>query len=244
MYDVPKLTIEIGDLMADLAPVSRNNLSQLVYSELRGALMNGQYSPGERLRIADLAEGLGTSITPVREAIFRLVSEQALSMTAATSISVPELDLPTIREIQLMRVLLEGAAAEAATSRISDKEIEQLERMQEQFIKASASNPREGAKRNRQFHFQLMAAAKLPSLTVVVESLWVRMGPLLATFHAQVPKRNIYNDEHPHYRALQGLKSRNPNVVRQAMEEDIRWGERVLSEWLSGRSVDEIYASV
>lgn len=228
--------------MAELAPVSKTNLSQRVHAELRNALMNGQYVPGERLRIAELAEGLGTSITPVREAIFRLVSEQALTMSAATSITVPELDLPTIQEIQLMRVLLEGAAAGQAARRITPKEIDALERTQEQFIKASASNPREGAKRNRQFHFQLMAAARLPNLYATVETLWVRMGPLLATFHAEVPKRNIYNDQHPHFRALQGLRARDADMARQAMEEDIRWGERVLTEWMSGRPVDEVYA--
>jgi DNA-binding GntR family transcriptional regulator len=63
-----------------LKTIEKENLSSRVYSEIRNALMNGQYEPGERLRISALAEQLGVSITPVREAIFRLVSEQGLEM--------------------------------------------------------------------------------------------------------------------------------------------------------------------
>ena len=228
--------------MTELAKVEKQNLSQRVYVEIRNALMNGQYAPGSRLRIAELAEILGTSITPVREAIFRLASEQALDVAAATSICVPELDLPTVREIQLMRGLLEGAAAAEAARRITRKEIEHLEKLQDQFIKASASNPRDASRRNRDFHFGLLAAAKLPSLSAVVEILWVRMGPLLNTFHSQVPKRNIFNSSHPHYRVLEGLKAKDPELARKAIQEDIQWGERVLTEWMNGRSLEQIYA--
>lgn len=228
--------------MAELGKVEKQNLSQRVYVEIRNALMNGQYAPGERLRIAELAGTLGTSITPVREAIFRLASENALQVTAATSIVVPELELDTVREIQLMRGLLEGAAAAEAAKKITPKEIEQLERIQEQFIKASATNPRDAARRNRDFHFALMGAARLPSLYTVVEALWVRMGPLLNTFHAEVPKRNIFTDAHPHFKVLQGLRAKNSKMASQAIQEDIHWGERVLTEWMSGRAVDKIYA--
>jgi DNA-binding GntR family transcriptional regulator len=228
--------------MAELGRVEKQNLSQRVYVEIRNALMNGQYAPGSRLRIAELSELLGTSITPVREAIFRLASEQALDVTAATSIAVPELDLATVREIQLMRGLLEGAAAAQAARQITRKEIEHLEKIQEQFIKASATNPKDAARRNRDFHFELMAAARLPSLSAVVETMWVRMGPLLNTFHAKVPKRNIFNSNHPHYKVLEGLKAGDPEMASKAIQEDIRWGERVLTEWMNGRSVEEIYA--
>lgn len=228
--------------MAELSRVEKQNLSQRVYAEIRGALMNGQYAPGERLRISTLAEELGTSITPVREAIFRLASEKALEITAATSIVVPQLDQDSVREIQLMRQLLEGTAAARAARRAGPADIEHLEQLQKQFIKASATNPRDAAKRNRDFHFALMALARLPNLYTVVEAMWVRMGPLLNTFHAQVPRRNIFNDQHPHFRVLQGLRSGDAEMAEKAIAEDILWGERVLIEWMNGRSVDKIYA--
>lgn len=228
--------------MATYLHVDKDNLSQRVYTEIRSALMNGMYVTGERLRIGVLAEAFGTSNTPVREAIFRLVSEQALEVTAATSISVPKLSVATVSEIQLMRSLLEGVTAGEAARKASKKEIGQLEKIQEQFVKASATSTDDAVKRNREFHFELMAISRLPNVLAVVESLWVRMGPLMNTFHTQVPKQNIYNESHPHYKVIEGLKHRNPDLATSAIREDIQWGERVLTEWMNGRSVENIRA--
>ena len=63
-----------------MAKIESGSLSARIYSELRRALIAGDYSPGERLKMQDLAVELGTSVTPVREACLRLVSEQALEL--------------------------------------------------------------------------------------------------------------------------------------------------------------------
>ncbi|RQT01293.1 GntR family transcriptional regulator [Burkholderia contaminans] len=229
--------------MKPLARVEKSNLSSRIYEEIRSRLMNGQYAPGDRLRINDLAEKLGTSITPVREAIFRLVSEQALEMTAATSIVVPVLDADTVAEIQLMRRLLEGAAAEQAAQRITPKEIRHLSLTHDEFIEAVAVSPSEAAERNRDFHFELMAAARMPTLSATVETMWVRMGPLLHTFHSHLPRREISNRSHPHYRVLAALRKGDPEGASRAIQEDIEWGQRVLLEWMAERERSEVAAT-
>jgi len=228
--------------MTELVRVEKQNLSQKVYARIRDALMNGQYQPGDRLRISELAASLGTSITPVREAVFRLASEQALEIIAATSVFVPKLDMATVHEIQLMRSLLEGAAAAEAAKRITPEEVDALAVIQECFIKASSTDARDAAKRNRDFHFGLLNAAHLPSLSAVVETLWVRMGPLLNTFHATVPSQSIYVDSHPHYKVLEGLRKGDADMAAAAIREDIQWGERVFMAWMSGRSVANVRA--
>lgn len=228
--------------MAELARMEKQNLSQRAYAQIRGALMNGQYQPGDRLRISELAQVLGTSITPVREAVFRLASEQALEVVAATSIFVPKIDVETVHEIQLMRSLLEGAAAAEAARRITPEKLDALIAIQEQFIKAATTDPRDAAKINRDFHFGLLSAAQLPNVATVVEALWVRMGPMLSMFHATVPPRSIYVDNHPHYKVLEGLKTRNPEMTSTGIREDIQWGERVFVAWMSGRSVANVHA--
>src|SRR5690606_21815594 len=106
--------------------VAKENLSAQLYAQLRRALMDGLLSPGERLTIASVAEQFGTSITPVREAIFRLVSERALEMRAATSIHVPRLDPGQLREIQAIRIQLEGTAAARAAEVITPEQIGEL----------------------------------------------------------------------------------------------------------------------
>ena len=63
-----------------LSPVGRETLHDRVYAELRRSLIHGMFDAGEMLRIQDVAERLQTSTMPVREALGRLVSEQALEV--------------------------------------------------------------------------------------------------------------------------------------------------------------------
>lgn len=220
--------------MTHILPVEKGNLSSRTYEKIRDSLMNGAYAPGDRLRIAQLSAQLEISITPVREAIFRLVSEHALEMTAATSITVPALRPSTVSEIQLMRRLLEGAAAERGAQLATEQEIEELSTIHDKFITAVSVSPQEAARINREFHFKLMATARMESLYETVVGLWVRMGPLLFVFHSHLPKREISNDRHPHYRVLDALKKKDSEAASLAIKEDIAWGERVLLKWMDG----------
>ncbi|MNG78054.1 HTH-type transcriptional regulator McbR [compost metagenome] len=225
-----------------MARVDKGNLSSRVYDQVRGALMSGKYLPGDRLRVAELANLLGTSSTPVREAIFRLVSEHALEMRAATAITVPELEQTAVSEIQLMRMLLEGAAAEAAARFATPEQIASMETTHAAFIAAIPVSPREAASLNRKFHFELIAAARMPSLYGVVEGLWVRMGPLLHVFHNELTPSRDDLTNHPHYEVLEGLRSRDGVKTSNAIKRDIEWGRTVLLEWMNVRADEEIAA--
>ncbi|MFG1346210.1 GntR family transcriptional regulator [Xanthobacter autotrophicus DSM 431] len=216
--------------MAELRQVEKENLSARVYGRIRRALIDGQFEPGERLRISALAADLGTSITPVREAIFRLVSEQALEMKAATAIHVPLIDAARLKEIQLVRMELEGAAAERAAERITDKQLKRLEALQAEFVEVAA-NPKKASLKNRDFHFTLIEIAELPLLESIVENMWTLMGPLLGVFHATLSPREIAGQDHLHFEVLAALRARDPQAARQAIQQDIRLGLR-MEEWL------------
>lgn len=207
-----------------ITQVSKENLSARIYAQMRGALMDGQFEPGERLTISSLAEQFGTSITPVREAIFRLVSERALEMRAATAVHVPRLDAARLREVQLIRVELEGAAAERAAQIITEKQLAELTAIHERFLAAAAVDPAEASLCNRDFHFALLRVAGLPILEGIVENAWVLMGPFLRMFHVHIPKRQLSADEHLHHEVLEALRRRDAKGARAAIQDDIRWG--------------------
>jgi DNA-binding GntR family transcriptional regulator len=211
--------------------INRGNLSEQVYSGIRGSLMDGQYEPGDRLRISGLAEELGVSITPVREAIFRLVSDQALEMKAATAVHVRDLNPNELEEIQRIRFLLEGEAAGIAAERITAKELSALEDIQERFSKAAATDSRKASVLNRQFHFGVVAAAKQPLIMATVENMWTLMGPLLRTFHVTMPVRDLASLDHKHYAVLEGLRNKDAKQAKDALQADIRWGH-VMVDWL------------
>jgi DNA-binding GntR family transcriptional regulator len=207
-----------------LKPVEKENLSQQLYRQLRGALMDGQMAPGERLTIAGIAEQFGTSITPVREAIFRLVSERALEMRASTSINVPNLATRQLREIQMIRIELEGVAAGRAAELITPADLERLVAIQRDFLAAASDDPKRASLLNRDFHFAVLRLADLPILEGIVENMWVLMGPFLRIFHVRTPRRQLSEGEHKHHEILAALRRRDAAAARRAMEDDVRWG--------------------
>ncbi|MDB5614353.1 MAG: Transcriptional regulator, GntR family [Devosia sp.] len=209
-------------------PVIRDSLSTQIYNDLRGALMDGQYAPGQRLTISEVAEQYGTSITPVREAIFRLVSERALEMRAATSVQVPDLSPDSLREIQRIRMELEGLAVFTVASTINETELKVLRGINSEFIKAAATDPEKASVLNRDFHFALLKLAKMPLLEGICENMWVLMGPFLRTFHDRMPVRQISGEDHKHYDLLAALEVGDPERSRLSMQDDIRWGEEMV----------------
>ncbi|MCM2457850.1 GntR family transcriptional regulator [Rhizobium sp. CG4] len=209
-------------------PISRENLSTQLYGNLRNALMDGQYAPGQRLTISGVAEEYGTSITPVREAIFRLVSERALEMRAATSVQVPDLSPQSLREVQRIRVELEGVAAARAAELATKADIKALKAINAEFIKAAATSPERASVLNRDFHFAILRLAQLPILESICENMWVLMGPFLRTFHDRMPVRQLSGDNHKHYDLIAALEAGDAQASRAAMQEDILWGEEMV----------------
>lgn len=209
-------------------PISRENLSTQLYGNLRTALMDGQYAPGQRLTISGVAEEYGTSITPVREAIFRLVSERALEMRAATSVQVPNLSPQSLREVQRIRMELEGTAAARAAELATKADIKALKAINAEFIKAAAVSPAKASLLNRDFHFAILRLAQMPILESICENMWVLMGPFLRTFHDRMPVRQLSGDNHKHYDLIAALEAGDQERSRLAMQEDILWGEEMV----------------
>lgn len=224
--------------MGQLAKINKGNLSEQVYGTIRASLMDGRYTPGERLTIASLAEQLGVSITPVREAIFRLVSERALEMRAATSIHVRRLTAAELREIQIIRHHLEGEAAAQAAVKITAKALERLEKLQTEFTRSAATDPVEASELNREFHFALAEAAEMPMLLATIESMWAQMGPLIHLYHLNTPPRVLVSGDHGHYPVLRALAARDAAAARAAIQADIGVGT-VIVDWLEAKGATE-----
>lgn len=210
-------------------PLIKENLSEQIYRSLRLSLMDGEFRPGERLTISSVAEQYGTSITPVREAIFRLASEQALEVKAATSVIVPDLTSRDLREIVAIRKDLEGMAAYRVGQIATSAMIEELDAQNVTFIRAAASNPREAAQANRDFHFLILRFAEMPYVEAICENMWTLMGPFLRMFHEEMPVRRLTSDNHLHFRFIAALKAGDPPGARQAMQDDVSWSDELIT---------------
>jgi DNA-binding GntR family transcriptional regulator len=207
-------------------PLSRTSLSQQAYEEIKGFLMRGRLKPGQRLVSRALATDLGISTTPVREALFRLASEQALVLDRRNTVLVPDLRRSEYREIRDIRIELEGLAAERAAAEASAADIGYLSELQERHIGAQDTADLENALAiNEEFHFALCRVSKLPTLLKMVEMLWLKCGPTLNLFYTGPVWGRL---EHPHLDLIRCLRERNGPGAREAMRVDITEGARAI----------------
>ena len=208
-----------SEVTAVVTEASAERLSQRAYQAIRVALRSGELRPGQRLILRPLAAKLGLSATPVREALLRLVSEQALGLDERNSVLVPTLGAEELDELRELRIDLEGRAAAVVAERATAQQIQVLEAIQSRLRDAVAAGERnEALALNDAFHHEILARSNRPTLVKMVDALQVRFGPLnalLETFADPIA------DDHPHERLLESLRSRDPVGARAAIVADI-----------------------
>lgn len=219
----------------EFANFDRETLQEQIYRELRRALMSGAVRPGQALSNRTLAQMLGTSPMPVRDAIRRLVTERALERLPNRTIIAPDLTEQRISEVYKIRVALEGLATEQAAKNITKRDIDSLQSLEEEMEnllkKGDISTYIET---NWRFHFLIYAAAGLPQLMEIIEGLWLQIGPSISRQHPETHGETIFN----HHRAvIEALRKHNGKAARAAIVSDINEGEKALRESI-GRQVD------
>lgn len=116
---------------ARLVPIRLDNykpLRELVFESLREAIIQGRLKPGERLMEIQMADEMGVSRTPVREAIRKLELEGFVVMIPRKGAYVSGISVKDIVDVFEVRAALEALAAGLAAERITDEELEELER--------------------------------------------------------------------------------------------------------------------
>ena len=184
----------------------RENFTTRVYKQLREALMAGRFWPSQRLRIGELAVAMGVSQTPVREAIMQLVREGGLDIRSSQSITVANLSLSRYKELREVRLLLEGLATEKATPLITSAELARLGQLHQELIAAEKSGDYETATlANFHFHFLIYRASQMTDLVAILESVWLRNGPLLKYLYPYAPP--TYPGRHQHLTLMEALRA-------------------------------------
>jgi DNA-binding GntR family transcriptional regulator len=151
-----------------------------VYAGLKQALMNGDFVPGQRLVVRQIAESFETSPMPVREALKQLVSDEALFDHSNRGVIVPEATVQIISDLVRVRCTIEGSATEWAASTITPQELDQIEALNEK-MKACTTVETAGdyLAFNREFHFSIYRASRSSAIQPIIERMWLRVGPWL-----------------------------------------------------------------
>ena len=205
--------------------LDHTSLYETVYSQIALALIEGQLQPDDKVRIRALADQLGVSVTPVRDALLRLVKQGALEMRGLKDIRVPRMRIDQLQEVHLIRLRIEGLAAQLAASRIDRTSEVLLTRILEENETARTNGDRVAAvKLNRLFHAEIAKIAGMPTLQELIENMWLRMGPLIAAVYNAGGRAMISY----HYEILEALRKRDPVAAEAAIQADINATAEIL----------------
>ncbi|WP_058910129.1 FCD domain-containing protein [Entomohabitans teleogrylli] len=206
--------------MLELEKAQRMSLTMQVELRLKNALITGALKPGDRLITKEIAGQLGTSITPVREALLRLVSSGCLQVTPAQAFQVPDLRQERYREINGIRKNLETMAVTEAIKHITKEQLTHLQQLYQEFKDARENLQYEEAlHKNLKFRFTLYSHARMPTLLELIEQLWMRIGPgfsfLLPTPDSTAPAPHDYDA------LLEAIAAKDSNAAIRALSKTI-----------------------
>ena len=143
----------------------------LAYDQLRALILAGDLEPGSRLAQADLAERLGVSRTPVREALRRLAGEGLVDFHANRGFWTADIGLDAVLRRLEVRLIIEPGIARLASERRTDEHLGALSAAIDRETTAADSVIAHDA--SRDFHVELTRATGNPELERVLESLWI-----------------------------------------------------------------------
>jgi DNA-binding GntR family transcriptional regulator len=205
---------------------ARPTLAAHVVGRLRGLLIEGVLSPGEKVSLRTVADRLGVSMTPVREAVAQLIADRALEVLPNRAVRVPVMSLRQFRELTAIRIAIEGFATERAARERTAADLAALHRHDAAFRRQCGRrqpDPVVAVRANAAFHFAVYAAAGLPTLLPIIQGLWLRVGPVLnLDMRSSAARLVMGGAERCHADLLAAIEHRRARTARAALTRDIR----------------------
>jgi DNA-binding GntR family transcriptional regulator len=190
------------------------------YATLRQWVTVGRFLPGERLKIREVAEALGMGTMPVRAALLRLAAEGALTHSPNCGVSVPRLSRAEFDDVLQNRLLLEGEAAERGALRLSANDKTRLRALLALMAQALvARDAKAYLDANEAFHLVLYRAAGSPLLLSLIETVWLKVGPLSNQLFDDNAALGVLNDAHEDL--MCALDADDAAAARRALERDL-----------------------
>lgn len=206
------------ETLADLGVTTHEN----VYRELKERILFGGFKPGSAITLRGLAEALGVSPMPIREAVRRLIAERALEMQGNRRVLVPPMTPPKFEQIIFARQALEPELAARALGNLTKQTIARLAEIDDKVDQAMQTGDVEGYMRaNFNFHFAIYREARADMLLSLTESIWLQFGPFMRTAYGRLGTSTL--DDH-HQAALAAMRKRDLRALRTAISADIGQG--------------------
>jgi DNA-binding GntR family transcriptional regulator len=219
-----------------LSPITdQRSLQERTYQAMRSALLDGEYMPGDRIYEATIAQALGVSRNPVREAVRRLQQDGLLEVRPHYGIYVTNIPTEEIEDIYRIRGALEATAAGLATSRMSDAEIDELEEIYGEQVNAANNAsplPREPVSvvQADRFHHAIHVGAQSPRLLALLEQIYAQVTHF-RNLTLRVPGRASVSAA-GHRAILEAIRSRDVGGAEHEMRAHIDDARQALERQL------------
>ncbi|MGF1658716.1 MAG: GntR family transcriptional regulator [Rubrimonas sp.] len=199
-----------------------------VYRALRQRILHGELAPGQALTLRGVAEALGVSMTPAREAVRRLTAERALETTPTGRVLAPVLAPAALAELTEARALLEPELAARALPHADAALIARLRAADAEVNAAIARGDAGGYVRaNVDFHGALYAAADAPALSALVESVWLQLNPSMRVITGRAGTAGLVDQ---HEAALRALEAHDADALRAAIRDDALQAQALIAQ--------------
>jgi DNA-binding GntR family transcriptional regulator len=228
--------VELKD--SDLRPLStipeRKPLGHYVFENLKQAIVRGDFSPGNRLVESRIAEAMGISRTPVREAIHKLEREGLIQKLPRGGFSVSNLTHEEIEETFGIRSVLESYAARLAAIKHQRQELEPLEEKIEEFQYHLNRGEMEALLQiNTEFHALLYAMSRSPRLIKMINDLKDQIYRFRRIMLKKEKMAKTSNDDHR--QMLGAMKKRDADRVETLVKQHILRGQKIVLRELENR---------
>ena len=205
-------------------------MSDAAEAAIRGMIVDGRLASGERLNEVHLAEALGVSRTPLREALNRLAHEGAIETRARLGYFVKPLTLAEFEQLYDVRPILDPAALKAAG--IPDAaQLAELEKLNRKF--AAARAPQAALALDDEWHLALLAHCPNRVLIELIENMMLRTRRYELALMRET--KNVVQAGDDHERILAALRNRDLGAACAALEKNMRSGRAEIMAWLRGR---------
>ena len=171
-------------------------LQHIVADHLRTAILDGELKPGDWLRQQQIAEELGVSPMPVREALTKLAAEGVVEHVPYRGARVTIFSTDDVSDLYANRALLESMAAAAAARNITPEELGELRDLQSQMRgELTSGRLSEYSQLNRRFHRVLYVASRRDYLVRALDRIWSAFPTMMMSYYAQTASEALAERE-------------------------------------------------
>jgi DNA-binding GntR family transcriptional regulator len=198
------------------------SVKQRVYQTLRQRIISGSILPDQAITIHGVAEELGVSAMPVREALHRLVADGALQYMDNRRVKVPGMTGSQFEEIIETRIVLETLAADRALPHLNEEHFERIVRIDKELDAAfDSDNIERATELNFAFHRAIYEVGSEGILLHLIESVWLRLGPFMREATANLEESYAVDR---HVEAISAIREKDREKLKLAITSDIEDG--------------------